>query len=518
MEKIKHYWNNYPLQTILTVGIFFRLISVIFSKGFGMFDDHFLVIEASQSWVDHYDYNRWLPWNQTDPHPEGHSFFYVGIHYIMLWFFQNILGIFDPQVKMYIIRFFHAVYSLLIISLGYKITERLSNQKMAKTVGLILAVLWLMPILSVRNLVEVVCIPPLLAVAWNFIKYEEKNLNKYLLMAGMMIGIAMGIRYQTGAFAIGFGLYLILQQRFKAAVIFGVSGIVFFSLTQAADIFIWEQPFAEFQEYVRYNIEHKETYFDRPWYMYLGTIAGLLVPPVSLFMMWGFGYRWKKYLILVLPSFLFFALHSYFPNKQERFILPFVPFLIIAGLMGWEAFKNNSTFWSSREKLYKGLWTFFWVLNTILLFFVTPAYTKKSQVEAMYWLRNQDDYVNMVVEASHLDEARNPPKFYLGHWKSFYYTTKKNGGDWLKNQQTIYREDHYPNYLVMLEEEFVDERKARFENGFECELELVQVIEPSHIDALLHWLNPNNKNFTVRIFKIHDHKDIKLAPADGAFS
>ena len=136
----------------------------------------------------------------------------------------------------------------------------------------------------------------------------------------------------------------------------------------------------------------------------------------------------------------------------------------------------------------------------------------------MYWLRNQDDYVNMVVEASHLDEARNPPKFYLGHWKSFYYTTKKNGGDWLKNQQTIYREDHYPNYLVMLEEEFVDERKARFENGFECELELVQVIEPSHIDALLHWLNPNNKNFTVRIFKIHDHKDIKLAPADGAFS
>ena len=64
-------------------------------------------------------------------------------------------------------------------------------------------------------------------------------------------------------------------------------------------------------------------------------------------------------------------------------------------------------------------------------------------------------------------------------------------------------EIHELNYVVFLEEDRVEERKKRFEEGYGCKLDLVATIDPSYIDALLHWLNPNNENFTTRIYKIN---------------
>ena len=48
-QGIQQEWDEKPLRLIVLVAVFFRLIAVIFSKGFGWFDDHFLIIEASQS-------------------------------------------------------------------------------------------------------------------------------------------------------------------------------------------------------------------------------------------------------------------------------------------------------------------------------------------------------------------------------------------------------------------------------------------------------------------------------------
>ena len=86
MKYLQDYWERKPLSLILWLAVFLRLISVIFAKGWGMHDDHFLVIEASQSWVDGVDYNYWLPGNAANNPPQGHSWFYVGIHYFIFHF------------------------------------------------------------------------------------------------------------------------------------------------------------------------------------------------------------------------------------------------------------------------------------------------------------------------------------------------------------------------------------------------------------------------------------------------
>lgn len=71
MKNIKNYntlktgvWSDY--KVILYTALLLRLIAAIFSQGYGMHDDHFLVVEASGSWVEGADYNRWLPWTPTN--------------------------------------------------------------------------------------------------------------------------------------------------------------------------------------------------------------------------------------------------------------------------------------------------------------------------------------------------------------------------------------------------------------------------------------------------------------------
>jgi len=286
-----------------------------------MHDDHFLIIEAAKSWVDGYDYNNWLPWNQKNPVPSGHSFFYVGIHYFIFLIFK-FTGLSHPDIQMYFIRLFHAVYSLLIVSLTYKITKKLYTGKVAETAAWIMAIAWFMPFLSVRNLVEIVSIPPMLAGIWIIIKNDEQNFRKYFL-AGIISGLAFSVRFQTSLFVGGVGLALLINKQVKQAIYFGIGAVLSVVVIQGGiDLFIWGKPFTEFGEYVRYNLTHKNAYIHGDWFNYILVLSGMLIPPFGLLLFAGMFNTRKKLLILFIPTIIFFAFHSYFPNKQERFIFP----------------------------------------------------------------------------------------------------------------------------------------------------------------------------------------------------
>ena len=128
MNVLRQYWKEKPLLSLLIIGLIVRCVAAIFSKGWGMHDDHFLIIEAAQSWVDGDDYNKWL--SSSSDIPSGHSFFYTGLHYYLFRFLEAI-GVDSPQTKMYVVRFLHAFYSLSIIYFGYKIAKRVASEKVA---------------------------------------------------------------------------------------------------------------------------------------------------------------------------------------------------------------------------------------------------------------------------------------------------------------------------------------------------------------------------------------------------
>lgn len=495
-------WNEKPLQLILFTAFIVRLVSVIFSKGYGMHDDHFLVIEASKSWADGYDYNNWLPKEgASQPTPSGHSFFYAGLHYFLFRFlkYKNIT---DPQTEMYIVRLLHALLSLITVYCGYKIAFKKAGEKIAKTAGLLLAVFWFMPFMSVRNLVEFVCIVPLMAATWIVIKNEEGKRMAPYIWAGVLLGVAFSIRFQTIMFTGGFGLALLFLKRIKEAILLG-----FFFLLLAAgvqgltDFYIWGKPFVEFQEYIRYNMEYAHEYIVQQWYMYILLILGVLIPPISIFLFFGFLRSWKKQLLLFLPAFVFLVFHSYFPNKQERFILPVIPFIILLGTIGWYDFIEKSNYWKTHAKLLHGFYTWFWIVNILLLSVISFAYSKKNRVESMTYIAGKKDLTRIAIEDSNRDDFLMPPLFYLQKWGYVYGITKQHPDSLFYKDYTNALPQEKPNYIVFMQHENIDERVANLKKYFPT-LTYETTIEPSYIDKLMHWLNPVNKNQTTYIYKI----------------
>ena len=498
-RNIAELWNNSPIKLILWLAIIIRIVAAIFSKGFGMHDDHFLIIEPAQSWVDGYD-NSWLPGTTLNDIPTGHSFFYVGIHYLIFLFLKTI-GLVDPQSKMYVIRFLHAVFSLVLVYFGYKITLKLSDKNTARIAGLLLAVYWFMPFLSVRNLVEVVCIPILAYGLWIIVDHwNDKKALKYFFLSGIIVGLAFSVRFQTLLFAGGIGLAILLKLRWKEAILYGLGFLASVALIQGGtDYFVWGSPFTELAEYVRYNLENATTYLTGSWYKYILLILGILIPPVSFFLFFGFFRSWKKHLVIFLPAFIFLVFHSFFPNKQERFILPIIPFIIILGMIGWQDFLNKTSFFDNRKKLLKSFWIFFWVINLILILPVSTMYSKKSRVESMVYLSKYENVNVIVLEDSNKGSTRMTPRYYLGQWITEYEVTDENSYKKLGELKNLDAKDQ-PRFFLFFDEKNIESRLEKMKE-FYPDIVYETTIEPGFIDELLHWLNPVNANQTIVIYR-----------------
>jgi hypothetical protein len=497
-------WEQHPLRLIIILAVVFRLIAVFFSRGFGWFDDHFLIIEAAQSWVDGHDYNNWLPWSEGNKGPGGHNLFYSGLHYLLFKFFDYI-GFTDPQGKMLVVRLLHAALSLAVVVIGYKLALRLGNRRTAAIAGLLLAIFWIFPFISVRNLIEFTCVPFLL---WGTaILMHEGSRRRTLLngfLAGLVLGIAFSMRFQSLVYIGGIGLGLIILGRWKEALGTGIGVVVTaFLLLATIDMYIWGYPFAELIEYVHYNMHNYAEYTVGPWYQYILVLLLLLIPPVSIFLLYGFFHafakNWKKYLLIFFPVILFLVFHSYYPNKQERFIIPVIPFIIIAGTVGWMQFRERSAFWSKHKKLNHIAWTFFWVLNTILLLGITGTYSKRARVESMSYLSRYQGIDHIVVENSNREHINLMPMYYLGQWVGYVEINNTRSAE---DVAAWYASDDLrkPDFIIIQGDKNFKERRDAVREafpGFEFEVK----ITPGMIDRVLFWLNPVNENQNWYIYR-----------------
>lgn len=501
IDSLKNYFNTHPLRFAIFAGLVFRLIATIFSKGFGFFDDHFLVLEAAQSWVDGTDYNYWLP-SESDPNrqPQGHPYFYVGIHFLLLKI-QTMLGLTDPQGKLYLIRLLHGLWSLLIVYFGFKIAYKKSDLKVASWVGLALSLYWFFPFLTVRNLVEIACIPPMVIATWLVVKNDDKLNVKDALLIGLMLALAFSIRFQTVIFSVGFGLaLLLLRVHFKYLILIVLGFLVTAFVTLGIlDIYVWGKPFVEFMAYVQYNIDNATVYGVDVWHMYISIVLGLLIPPISILIFAGYFKNWKKEPLLFWPTFLFFAFHTYFPNKQERFILPIIPFIIILGFIGGYQIMNKYD-WETK-KWFKNTVIFCITLNLILLPILTLSYSKRNRVEAMCYIAKQKDCVRLIIEDSNRDDFTMPPLYYLGSWGSTFGITKNFTPDSMLYYYNKTEINNKPNYVVFMQAEHINERVDSLRKRFPT-LHYEATIEPSFIDKTMHFLNPLNDNQTTYIYKI----------------
>lgn len=507
IKQIIHFKTKHPFLFIMMIGLILRLVASFFSKGFGMHDDHFLVIEAAGSWVDGEDYQRWLPGTPGNTGPEGHSFFYVGFHYLFLSFLK-LIGISNPQTMMFFVRLIHAFLSLLIISFGYRIASLLTEKQTAYKVALLLAVLWFMPFLSVRNLVEIVTIPFLMYGTLIILRQElirSKEEPGYhrtsFLVAGFFLGLAFSVRYQTLFYTGGIGLALLLLKNWKGMLTTAAGFLISVFIFQGIiDFFVWRKPFAELIAYVTYNLNHAYEYHTMPWYHFLLVIILMLIPPVSFGLFFGFLKDWKKHFLLFFPTFLFLFFHSIFPNKQERFILPVIPLFIVLGLIGWENFKSRSAFWKRNKSLEKASWGFFWVINIALLLLITPMYSKKARVESMLYLQNYPQLNKFFIEDVNSNVLRFPPVFYTGSWPTYDFMLKDNNYKSIAQTKSWAMIENQPDFVFMVQDKNLESRLDSLKK-YLPELEFEKKFEPGNLDRLIHWINPVNANEHIYLYR-----------------
>jgi hypothetical protein len=495
--------NPNLLRNILFLAFMIRLVSVIFSKGFGMLDDHFLVIEASQSWVDGTDYNNWLPSSGAKT-PDGHSYLYSGIHFVLFTIIK-FFGINNPQYKMYIIRLLHAFFSLITVACGFKIADKLSGKQAARFTGILLALFWFMPWLSVRNLVEITCIPFMMWGSWTYVRaLKEKQSIWQYLNSGLIIGLAVDIRFQVVFFVIGFGFGMLLLKQWKEAFLWSIGVIFSFCLIQFfVDLSIWGYPFAEFIEYVKYNMDNAYNYVMNPWYSYLLLVLGILLPPLSFILFFGFLRSYKFQWALFAGTLLFFLFHSYFPNKQERFILPVVPMIITLGAVGWVEFYNKSKFWLKHKGVMKTFLIIFWSINLFLLPFVSAMYSKKSRVESMTYLSKYPNLKCIMLEDIYKDQPDMPPLFYTGQWPIVFNVAKNSPLDSIQKKLLRWGPTWNPRFVLFFDDKDIGPRVDSIKKVVP-NLEYETTVKPSFIDDVMFRLNPRNTNQTIVIYRNDD--------------
>ena len=523
MHTLAAWFRQNPLKGILLIGLGFRIAAAINSPGYLMHDDHFLVIETAASWAEGEDYNAWMPWTQLEkgietPTPHQANLAYPGL---ISGLFRLMLaaGIVAPTTQMLLIRLIHGLFSLLIVGLGYRIAEAMGGRKSGIWAGLALAGFAWFPHLGVRQLVEVVCIPPLMWSAWVILKKSphERTLRTWFV-AGIGLGLATALRYQAGVFAVGWALAMVLvnyragDKPQKSAAEIGtlaLSSLLFFSLGQVQDIIIWGEPFAQLRAYIAYNSTHASGYPQGFWHQYVWVILGLLIPPFSFAWAYGMGAIARKHVMLVLPPLVFFVFHSYFPNKQERFILPMVPFVIVAGSVGWMAFRERSQFWQRRRQLERGTAYVFIAINLIIGGIFCGVQPKKSRMEAMTAMYDRGDLSNFLIV--HTDKPAMPPQFYSGSWENYWSSDLST--DELNHRMVMCNSPTrlFPNYIVFSGSQHLGEGVERYKATYPS-MQYIQQVPPGKWDRLLAWLNPINSAERMMIYAIDPSEECNEKP------
>lgn len=490
ISKLKQIWKEQPMIIIMIIAFVPRLLAAIFSRGYGMHDDHFVFVEMPYRILN--DISLW----ENREFQQGRSVVYPALHYFL---FQlcNIVGLHDPQDKMLLVRLIHSLYSLIAVFFGYKIALKIASPSTAKTVGLLLALFWLLPFMSVRDMAEMASIPPLMAGLYYSIR---NNKRKDFLFSGIFFGLAFVFRIQTLVLPITVFFILFFRKQYKESMILLIACIVTMLIFEGIpDWLVWGYPFAPFLKINFINAISDTDYVVGPWYRYILLLTGLLIPPVSILFIFGFFRNWKNNLMLFLPVLMFLVAHSYITNKQERFILPILPAFILLAVVGWKEFENKSSFFIRHKNIKKSIWIWFWSVNIVLLLLFSLTYSKKTRVESMYYFYKKEN-VSAVLVLGVNNSTIQPPTFYMHRPEIPVYSVV--GNYTVEDMENINKQEIAPNYIVFFGKELIEERVSKLENDMSFKLVFEKEIEPSFIDDLLFKLNPRgNKNQSGLIYK-----------------
>lgn len=398
--------EEHPLRLLLIVGVALRVVASVFARGYMATDDHNQVIELAAEWS-----------RGDDIYLVGDKQFYRSLLYPYLNYMQisacHTFGVVHPDVVMLINRLLHAMFSLWTIALTYSLGLKLSDRPSAFAAGLLVTAHAVMPYAAVRNLIEVVCMPFLLWGVLEIAKAEEveqPSLRPWIV-AGLAFGLGFLIRWQIASAIAGVGVYLLIKRQWRGVVLISLAFCVPVVLEglwdwQAHGVFL-----GSLWRYIEHNALHAYDYVVGPWYRYLLLILGIFIPPISLFCVYASGKYIKRLGILAWAVLPFVIVHSLVPGKQERFLLPIFPLLAIMFVVALWYWRQECS--ERIRRLIGHSWTWFWVVNAVLLIGALTHYGQRGKIEPLIGLYEQESVTGVIVDVSERGRRTDLPMFYL---------------------------------------------------------------------------------------------------------
>lgn len=502
---MKKFIHNHPLAFVLLLALLIRIPAVIYSKGFMASDDHYETIAVSYKWLQTglWDNQGHLSWDGRPGILTARFPLYNLFLYGIMKSCKG-LGITSLDTMMYGIRGIHALLSLLSVWGAFKLAEIATrSKKWGMIAGLAVAAQFALPYLGVRNLIEMVSGHFwLLSLVWLYTyQYHDKQ-SRYLVLAGLLTGLAWMIRFEiaTAAIIVPFVIWY-LEKSIKPAIWYSAGVAVMLVLSGVMDWLLLGGFASSTLNHIG-QINAESAMYDTTPFIYLLLLLGLLVPPFSFLGIY-LGFRngfWRRHLMLIATILSFVIIHTIQESRQERYIVPMLVPALLMVILAVARDRECNGVTKTRAWILAAAAIPAIVINLALLPILTLNYSKKSAVEPLALI--EKDGGNGSVLLLSPEVGRFYPLSYLG----FETPDHEFVGTWADLDQL--RAPEFPRtgirYAVLCPPDST--RLPAYVDSVQSilgQLTEWKYVSPSPIDWTLHKLNPaHNRSNGAWIFRV----------------
>ena len=405
-------------RQLLLAGIIAHIAAALFSIGFHHFDEHFQIIEFAgyKLGTNSASDLTWEFRNRMRPALQP------GMAYALIKSLSY-AGLTNPFTLAIIFRLLAAAVALAsTLLLLHAFSPEVPGRKLRMWLVLLSLLTWFIVYSDVRFSSENISgalFAAALGILW--VKRNDASLKPYLL-AGLLAGLSVVLRFQTGFMVAGLGLWLLFIGRasWPRLIAFGSMILACIAFGVVIDRWFYGEWTFTFWNYFDQNIVHDKAAnfgIDPPWY-YITNAIGSAVPPYSIIMVAAVFYfiiTHPKHVItwIVLP---FLLIHFAVGHKEMRFLFPvlkFIPFMLVLSILHLRS-RSERIKRILESRHWKWLTVSFLVVNTLLLLviIVKPANRNTKLYQYIYNNYNGKPVRLMYNEADPFVQVTRVVRFY----------------------------------------------------------------------------------------------------------